>query len=73
MLADVGTVKAFPVGTTFVFIGDAADRESWIPMILMSATLKEWRFKCACGKANCNRVYSYRATMSGVHPYFDKS
>lgn len=69
VLADIGTVKAFPVGTTFVFIGDAADRESWVPMILMKATIKSWDFKCACGNPKCNRVYKYKATMEGGHPY----
>lgn len=72
VLAHGGTVKAFPVGTTFVFVGDAADQETWIPMVLIKATLKKWSFRCACGKTKCSRMYHYGVNMTGTHPYDGK-
>lgn len=69
VLTDVGTVRAFPVGTTFVFIGDADDKETWIPMVLIKATMKRWAFRCACGKPKCTQVYTYSVSRQGHHPY----
>jgi hypothetical protein len=63
-----GAAVAIPPGATMLWILDASDAESIIPLMLTKVTSKKWEFRCNCGKPSCTQTFTFAASRRGQHP-----
>lgn len=67
-----GEVMAVPIGAGFLIIEDPTNRSKILPMILTKVSRQKLSFKCACGRAECTRVFEYNLDVTKLGHHFNE-